>query len=89
MWLQNCPPLIAKNTGTNQNRCKCKRKKKSLAFLVYICGCVGGTNAHHKAHEVQVFFFFFPVYFQRKIGERMKLTEGGKEREIKREREKK
>jgi len=30
---------------------------------------------------------FFVLYFQRKIGERMKLTEGGKEGEIKRERE--
>lgn len=61
-----------------------KKCKKSLAFLIYICGCVGGTNAHHKAHGAG---FFFPVYFQRKIGERMKLTEGGRERERNKERE--
>lgn len=58
-----------------------KKCKKSLAYLIYICGCVRETNAHHKA--LFFIFFFACVHSKVEIGQRMKLMEGGKERERK------
>lgn len=62
-----------------------KKCKKSLAYLIYICGCVRGTNAHHKAHGASFFFFFACVLS--KGDRRANEAHGGRERERNKERE--